>query len=248
MTRSLHALLLLSLLSPPALAQAALPVFAPAADAGLQPFVATYQVFHEGRRLGDATLQLVHTEGPRWRVDLTMKGSGLLRLTGLNAQQSTVFDDDGHGFRPLTQATVRRAFLSSKQRVGRYDWTARTARWSGDVKPGHAGPVSLKDGDMSGLLIDLAVIRDAAPGRTLQYRFVDDGRVRDHVWQVATQTEAISIGELSYDAMRAERGSGGDGTTLWVASGVPTPVRILQREDGQDSTDLRLVAYKGAQP
>ena len=105
----------------------------------------------------------------------------------------------------------------------------------------------LRDGDMSGLLIDLALIRDAAPGKTLHYRFVDDGRVRDHNWVVAPQTEGIAVGELSYDAMRASRvqASSSDDTTIWVASGVPTPIRILQREDGADSTDLRLIEYKG---
>jgi hypothetical protein len=102
---------------------------------------------------------------------------------------------------------------------------------------------------MSGLLIDLAVIRDAQPGRTLDYRFVDDGRVRQHHWVVAPQTESITVGDLDYDAMRANRiQDGGDDTILWVASGVPTPIRILQREDGADATDLRLVEYKGATP
>jgi hypothetical protein len=32
-----------------------------------------------------------------------------------------------------------------------------------------------------------------------------------------------------------------------VVDGVPTPVRLLQREDGEDKYDLRLVEYKGAQ-
>lgn len=214
----------------------------------LQPFVATYQVFHNGRELGEATMQVVHTDGPRWRVDLGMKGRGLTRLTGLNLQQSTVFDSNGHDYRPLTQSTVKRSFLSSRKSTGLYDWSAHSARWSGNVKEGRSGPVALQDGDMSGLLIDLAVIRDAEPGKTLHYRFVDDGRVRDHVWMVAPETEGIRVGELSYDAMRANRlQDGGDETTIWVAAGVPTPIRILQREDGEDSTDLRLIEYKGVE-
>lgn len=224
-----------------------------AAAVQLQPFVATYQVFNAGRELGDATLQVVRsgsagddTGSGRWRVDLGMKGRGLMRLTGLNVQQSTLFDSNGAGFRPLSQATVKRAFLASRKSVGVYDWTSRTARWSGDVKTTRTGPIALRDGDMSGLLIDLAVIRDAAPGKTLRYRFVDDGRVRDHTWVVAAQTETIRVGDLSFDAMRVERlQDGGDQTTLWVADGVPTPIRILQREDGQDTTDLRLVQYSG---
>jgi len=231
----------------PAIAPA--PVALQDAPRPLQPFVATYQVFHAGRELGRATLEVVPLQAPRWRVDLTMQGQGLMRLTGLNVQQSTLFEHEGDTLRPLTQATVRRAFLSRHKTVGTYDWAAHTARWTGDTKQGRAGPVPLQDGDMSGLLIDLAVIRDAMPGRQLHYRFVDDGRVREHVWNVAPATESLTIGDLPYDAMRADRvETGGDETILWVASGVPTPIRILQREDGADSTDLRLIEYKGATP
>jgi hypothetical protein len=224
-----------------------LSMLAPVASADdLQPFVATYQVFHEGHQLGDATMQLSQLDAPRWRIDLGMKGRGLMRVTGLNVQQSTLFDSNGANLRPLTQSTVKRAFLSSRKSVGVYDWNTRSARWTGDVKKTRAAPVALQDGDMSGLLIDLAVIRDAEPGRTLHYRFVDDGRARAHTWVVAPQTEGISVGELSYDAMRVERNEdGGDQTILWVARGVPTPIRILQREDGKDATDLRLIEYKG---
>ena len=65
-------------------------------------------------------------------------------------------------------------------------------------------------------------------------------------WVVAPQTESISVGDLSYDAMRVNRiEDGGDQTILWVARGVPTPIRILQREDGARRTDLRLIEYKG---
>ena len=202
-----------------------------------------------GHELGQATLQLVHVDGARWRIDLGMQGRGLVRLTGLNLQQSTLFDIDGENFRPLAQSTVKRRFFSNRKTVGVYDWNHHSVRWTGDVRDGHAGPIALQPGDMSGLLIDLAVIRDAQPGRTLDYRFVDDGRVRQHHWVVAPQTESITVGDLDYDAMRANRiQDGGDDTILWVASGVPTPIRILQREDGADATDLRLIEYKGATP
>jgi hypothetical protein len=248
MTRTLLLAALLSTL-PAARAQEPMAVVPLSAPRGLQPFVATYQVFHDGHELGQATLQLVHVDGARWRIDLALQGRGLVRLTGLNLQQSTVFDTDGDTFRPLAQSTVKRRFFSTRKTVGVYDWNLRSVRWTGDVRDGHAGPIALQPGDMSGLLIDLAVIRDAQPGRTLDYRFVDDGRVRAHHWVVAPQTEHITIGELDYDAMRANRiQDGGDDTVLWVADGVPTPIRILQREDGADATDLRLIEYKGAAP
>lgn len=231
--------------SPAATAATAIP--SPPASAVLEPFVAQYQVFNGGSALGEATLQLVRQPPGRWRVDLLMRGTGLFRIAGLHADQSTVFDTSpsGQTYRPLTQATVRKTAFTRKQTVGLYDWRSRNARWSGDVKESRARPVALTDGDMSGLLINLAVIRDAIPGKALHYRFVDDGRVRDHHYAVATAVEGMSAGDMRFDTMRVTRRQGGDETVLWVASGVPTPIRILQRENGKDTYDLRLVEYTG---
>ena len=216
----------------------------------LEAFVARYTVTNGGRALGEATLQLVR-QAPRWRVDLTMSGTGLFRLAGINAEQSTLFEDLGETYRPLSQATVRKTLFTRKKTVGTYDWRSRSARWTGDVKDERRDPVALQDGDMSGLLINLAVIRDAAPGRTLHYRYVDNGRVREHRYAVAEELEPISVGELRYNAMRVSRiedaNAQGDETVIWVASGVPTPIRMLQREDGEDTYDLRLTEYQGVQ-
>ena len=216
----------------------------------LEAFVARYTVTNGGRALGEATLQLVR-QAPRWRVDLTMSGTGLFRLAGINAEQSTLFEDLGETYRPLSQATVRKTLFTRKKTVGTYDWRSRSARWTGDVKDKRRAPVALQDGDMSGLLINLAVIRDAVPGRTLHYRYVDNGRVREHRYAVAEELEPISVGELRYNAMRVSRiedaNAQGDETVIWVASGVPTPIRMLQREDGEDTYDLRLTEYQGVQ-
>ena len=215
----------------------------------LEPFIAQYKVYKGGSELGDATLQLVRQPGNRWRVDLLMRGGGLFRIAGVHADQSTVFDasPSGQTYRPLTQATVRKLAFTRRQTIGLYDWKSRTARWTGDVKESRSRPVALQPGDMSGLLINLAVIRDAAPGKALHYRFVDDGRVRDHHYQVENEVEGVGAGDMRFDALRVSRtgAAGGDETVLWVANGVPTPVRLLQRDDGQDSYDLRLVEYKG---
>ena len=90
------------------------------------------------------------------------------------------------------------------------------------------------------------LMRDAQPGATLHYRLVDVGRARDHTYQVSTGPETMTVGDMSYDALRVARtDKPGDETVLWVASGVPTPIRILQRKDGEDEIDLRLVEYRG---
>ena len=215
----------------------------------LEPFVATYKAYNEGKLAGAAKMKVVQTDNARWRVDLGIRGTrGFARLAGLNIEQSTVFDTPGERFRPLSQGTVKHAVFTGKKSSGIYDWQTRSARWQGDVKKTRTAPVALQDGDMSALLMNLAVIRDAQPGQALSYRVVDSGRARDYKYQVAAQTEIVTVDELSYDAMRVQRTNGGnDETIFWVANGVPTPIRILQRENGHDTIDLRLIEYQGVQ-
>ena len=228
------------------------PLVVPAQPRRLAPFVASYAVYRDGKAMGDATLKLVRLDGDRWRVDMGIRGTrGLVGLVGLNLQQSTLFDVVDGRYRPLSQSTVRKALFGSRKTTGVYDWPQARAQWQGDVKKTRRDAVPLQPGDMSGLLINLAVIRDAVPGRTLRYRYVDNGRVRKHTYAVAEELEPISVGELRYNAMRVSRvedaNAQGDETVIWVASGVPTPIRMLQREDGEDTYDLRLTEYQGVQ-
>ena len=227
-----------------------------AGDAGagrhsLEPFTASYEAWYDGKPAGTATMRLVRGDAAsRWRVDLGIRGErGFAGVMGLNLEQSTVFDEANGIYRPLSQSTVRKAAIVFNRKVtGTYDWHANTAQWTGDIKKERRAPVPIRYGDMSGLLINLAVVRDAEPGRELDYRFVDGGRVRDYAYRVSDQTEAVTVSELSYEAMRVERTNGGnDETIFWIADGVPTPVRILQREDGEDAIDLRLIEYQGLQ-
>lgn len=231
--------------TPPAPAPAVPAAPAAIAPRVLEPFSARYEVLRGGDPFGDATMQVARIGDGRWRVDLKIHASrGLLGLASLNLEQSTLFDIDGDQYRPLSQGTVRRALFGKKLTTGVYDWKLRQAQWQGDVRKTRRAPVALQDGDMSGLLINLAVLRDARPGASLRYRFVDDGRARDQQYVVAAEREPLTVEDIGYDAMRVSRvNGGGNETTLWVVEGVPTPIRILQRENGEDAFDLRLVDY-----
>ena len=233
------------------LARLAITLALAAASAGawaLEPFQASYDAYREGKLAGSASMKVAPlADAGRWQIDLGVRGThGLARLAGLNIQQSTLFDTQGEQFRPLSQATTQNALFTGKKMVGTYDWAGHSAQWTGDVKKNRRAPVTLQNGDLSALLVNLAVIRDAEPGRQLQYRVVDFGKVRDYQYAVATETEIVAVDDLSYDAMRVSRTNGGnDETIFWIARGVPTPVRILQREDGLDKLDLRLTEYQG---
>ena len=236
---------------PPAPAAAPAPVMLPAMEWNppqLEPFVATYQALYKGKEAGDATLRVVHNAGSQWRVDMAVIGKrGFASVLGLNIEQSTVFSNDDNVYTPLSQSTVRKALFLGKKVTGVYDWQAGTAQWQGDLKKERQRPIPLQRGDQSALLLNLSLMRDARPGQALQYRYVDVGRVRQYEYRAADTTENVQVGDLSYDALRVYRTNGGnDETILWIANGVPTPVRILQRKDGEDEIDLRLIEYQGA--
>lgn len=213
----------------------------------LEPFIATYQAFYKGKEAGDATLRVTHDGGKQWQVDMAVRGKrGFAGVLGLNIEQSTVFTNNGDVYTPLSQSTVKKALFLGKKVTGTYNWQTGTAQWQGDLKKERRQPIQLQPGDQSALLLNLSLMRDARPGKTMQYRYVDVGRVRQHNYRAADGTETVQVGDLSYDALRVYRTNGGnDETILWIANGVPTPVRILQREDGEDDIDLRLIEYQG---
>jgi hypothetical protein len=212
----------------------------------LQAFEARYEAHYRGKPAGSARLDLTGA-ATRWEVTLEIEArAGIAGILGLDLQQTTDFETlaDG-GYRPLTQRTERKGLLLGRETSGRYDWARSRAQWTGDLKKRHRAPVALQPGDMSGLLINLAIVRDARPGAVLRYRFVEGGRVREHVYAAADAPEQVEIGGLRYTVLRVARSNGGnDDTVVWVAEGVPTPVRILQREDGEDAVDLRLIEYR----
>lgn len=230
------------------LALLALTLPAAARASTLEPFFATYEAWYDGRHVGEASMTLQRREAPNWEIGLDIRANrGLLGLARLNMSQSTVFDvhHGGAFFRPLSQRTVRKALLFNRTTTGVYDWHARSAQWSGDVSERRSRPVALRDGDMSALLINLAVVRDAEPGRALRYRYADNGRAREHEYRVAPDTEAVEVAGINYRALRVSRiGDDGDEMIVWVADGVPTPIRILQRDD-DGNIDLRLIEYRG---
>ncbi|MCR1006515.1 MAG: DUF3108 domain-containing protein, partial [Stenotrophomonas maltophilia] len=72
----------------------------------LQPFSATYQAFYKGNEAGDASMQVTHTGGNQWRVDMQVVGRrGFASVLGLNIEQSTVFEERSGVYAPLSQST-----------------------------------------------------------------------------------------------------------------------------------------------
>ena len=214
---------------------ASLLAVASAPAAAVQAFSADYEANAMGMQ-GNGHMSITAQGNDRWQYSLTIKNS----LVDLS--QSTVFDEQDGWLRPLSSTDLSRLLVKKKTVNTSFDWSKNQAIWTGDVKPGRAGPVALQAGDMDALLVNLALVRDVAAGKPLNYRMVENGNAKPMNYQVVGK-EKITIGGKSRDATKVSRTSGNKEIVVWVVPGMPVPARILQREDGQDSIDLKVKSW-----
>lgn len=201
----------------------------------VEAFTADYQASAMGMQ-GNGQMTITPQGGNRWQYSLTIRNSLV------DMSQKTVFDEKGGVLRPLSSSDVSRLLVKKKTVNTEFDWDSNQASWTGDVKPERAGPVALKDGDMDALLVNLAIVRDVAAGKPLNYRMVENGNVKPMNYQVAGK-EKITVGGKSREATKVVRTSGRKQMIVWVVPGMPVPARVLQREDGQDSIDLQIKSW-----
>lgn len=219
-----------SILGAALLAAASLPAHA------IEPFTAQYQASAMGMS-GDGQMSITSQGNNRWQYSLTIKN----QLVDLS--QKTVFDEQDGWLRPLSSSDVSRLLVKKKAVNTNYDWSTKQATWSGDVKPDRTGPVALQPGDMDALLVNLALVRDVAAGKPLNYRMVENGSAKAMSYRVAGK-EKITIGGQAREATKVVRTSGKKELIVWVVPNMPVPVRVLQREDGQDSIDLQVKSWR----
>ena len=208
---------------------------ASAPAAAVQAFSADYEANAMGMQ-GNGHMSITAQGNDRWQYSLTIRNS----LVDLS--QSTVFDEQAGWLRPLSSTDLSRLLVKKKAVNTSFDWGKNQATWTGDVKPGRAGPVALQAGDMDALLVNLAIVRDVAAGKPLNYRMVENGNAKPMNYRVVGK-EKITIGGKAREATKVSRTSGSKETIVWVVPGMPVPVRILQREDGQDSIDLQVKSW-----
>ncbi|WP_064749287.1 DUF3108 domain-containing protein [Lysobacter antibioticus] len=224
-TTTLHGLLLTAALTA---------VSAPASAA--KPFSADYSASYMGMQ-GAGRMTVAPADGNRWKYDLSIS-SPLAEL-----RQSTTFEDNGGKLRPISGSDSSKVLTKKKNTAATYDWSRGVATWTGDVKADRAGPIKLQAGDLDALLVNLAIVRDAAAGKPMSYRMVEGGRVKQLTYTVVGK-EAVNVGGKSQQATKVSSKNGDKETIAWVVPSVPVPVRILQRENGSDAIDLRVQAVR----
>ena len=202
----------------------------------LKPFTAQYEASFKGISAGGA--MTLSRQGQRWTYAMG------LRNAMANLSQATVFEEAAGRYRPLGGSDRSTYLMKTRAVVTLYNWKGMQARWTGDVKPQRAGPVAMQPGDMDALLVNLALVRDIGFGRTsMSYRLLENGKAKSMTYRVAGR-EKITVGGRALDTTRVVQNAGNKQTAVWIAPGVPTPVRIVQREDGSEVFRLQLTSWR----
>lgn len=202
----------------------------------VKPFTADYQASYMGMQ-ATGKMTLAAAGENRWRYNLSIANSLA------NLSQTTVFEERGGQWRPLSGTDSSKVLVKKSSKNASYDWSSGVATWNGDVKADRSGPVKLQAGDLDALLVNLALVRDVHAGKPLRYRMVDDGRVRQMNYTVAGK-ETITVDGKPQQATKVVSAGGEKQTIVWVVDGMPVPARILQREGGKDSIDLRVQSVR----
>ena len=218
------------------LATAAIAALASLPALAMQPFTADYQASYMGMQ-ANGVMTLAAESNGQWRYTLQVKNP-LAELS-----QSTLFDEQAGRLRPLSSHDLTVVPFKRRAVDTRYDWNSSQATWSGDVKPERRGPVRLQSGDMDGLLINLAIARDVAAGKPLNYRMVDGGRAKTLAYRVIGK-ENVTVEGRSVEATKVSRVDGEKEQIAWIAPNMPVPVRLLQREGGKDALDLTIKSLR----
>ncbi|PJK07020.1 hypothetical protein CO612_01170 [Lysobacteraceae bacterium NML71-0210] len=210
---------------------------APLADAAeLRAFDATYRASYNNMA-ADASMSLKSNGQSRWTYTMNVQNA-LVRLT-----RSAEVDAAGERLRPLSNREDLNLVVKRRSKQGRYDWTSRQARWSGDVKADRQGPIALQAGDVDGMTLNLAIVQDTLANRPLRYRLIENGKASTLSFNVAGR-ESLTVSGTPTPTIRVVSSNGDTTRTLWIAEGIPVPVRIQQREDDGDTIDLNLQSIR----
>jgi hypothetical protein len=221
------------------------------AQAGaLEPFTARYEVLRDGKAQGEAVMRLERIDGAQWRFTSDVRGtSGMARLSGFEMTESTDFDalPDGR-LKPLSARSEGGISLRRRSIGTEFDWSAGEVRWNGDAKPEHRGPAPLGADTVNPQILNLALaqrLRAGADG-VIRLDMVNRGDSDPVEYRVrGRESVSVPMGQREAVALHHRRTDKDREITLWIDPNLPpAPLRVLQREDGADAYELRLIELR----
>lgn len=216
----------------------------------LEPFTARYEVLRDGKAQGEAVMRLERVDGAQWRFTSDVRGtSGMARLSGFEMTESTDFEalPDGR-LKPLSARSEGGISLRRRSIGTEFDWGAGEVRWNGDAKPEHRGPAPLGADTVNPQILNLALaqrLRAGAEG-VIRLDMVNRGDSDPVEYRVrGRESVSVPMGQREAVALHHRRTDKDREITLWIDPSLPpAPLRVLQREDGADAYELRLIELR----
>ncbi len=201
------------------------------ATEALAPFEARYELRANGIQVGERTLRLRPDDAGGFRLDALTEPRGLGKLFDVrNLQESSRFRLDEGRLRPL-EYDYRREGRKPRHVRLLFDWDAR--RVTNDID-GNRWQMSIPEGTLDKLLVQLAIARDLAAGERDEYRYAiaDGGKLKTFRFVIeGSETIETPAGRFTTVRLLRKRHDHDRTTRLWCADHLGyLPVRILQDE------------------
>lgn len=238
-----HLIAILMLLGAPAAVGAD-----PGDVSAMSGFRAEYEVLVDGKPAGDSVMELVATAAGHWQHRISAVGTrGLARLARFSTEQTSSIEFVDGLPRLLGAEMQSRSLVRDRDLQLEIDWGAGLVRWLGDIEKGEPQQRPLDGRPTTGASLNLQLAFDArraAAGERVDYILHDRGRRRELDYVVgAAEPVVVPAGRYSAIPLRGQRADRDRVTTAWYDPALPpTPVRVLQTEDGKDKYELRLKA------
>lgn len=215
-------------------------------------FRAEYAVYIDGKAAGESTLELRARGHGHWQHRLGAAGTkGLARLARFSTEQTaSVTFIDGRP-RILGAEMQQRSLMKDRDLQVEFDWSANTVRWLGDINDNEPAQRPLQGEPATGSSLNLQLAFDArhgTPGQRVHYVLHDRGRASELDYVIGSaQSVTVPAGTYTAVPLRGERVDKQRVTIAWYDPALPpTPVRVLQTEEGEEKYELRLVRISGA--
>ncbi|MGQ0383488.1 MAG: DUF3108 domain-containing protein [Gammaproteobacteria bacterium] len=221
-------------------------VAAQAAEPGLAPFVAVYDVRYKGMGVGTSRTELRRAPQPgRWVIETRSDASGLARLiASATIVQRSTFDFDGGATRPQSYLLDDGTAKTGDDVVLEFNWRIGRVRGTAEDEPVDVPAIpGLQDAGSIQALVQARLRAGAEPGAIAmiekdyvkRYRYTPVGRER----------LKTAIGELDTVVYRSSREGSTRESVFWFAPELGyAMVQAEQRRDGRRSLQTSIRRFE----
>ncbi len=205
----------------------------------LAPFMAKYDAFHNGSKLGHAEMQLEITGENEYRLSFRSKVSIML-LSDKRSETSVFYLDQSGGLKPKTyQYSNKRLFKNSKLFL---EFDAETNQ----IKRKGSDPINWQ-GEWDNQLYRLDLLRQIKSGKTkAEYKLINNrGQLRAYKFEViGEEMLTLPFGNINAIKVKTIRSNKKRETYSWFAPDLDYMlVRLQQFKEGKEQGDIQLRHY-----